>query len=100
MRSCVPLKTLGASFGNTYPAIDSQARWNETSRGFEVGLKAGKMSQLNMLHPTPELPDDTPISDVEFPSRIRNVLAAAGLKTVGEAGGTSAEILLSFQVLG
>ena len=33
-----------------------------------------------MLDPTPELPDDTPISEVEFPARIRNVLAAAGLK--------------------
>jgi hypothetical protein len=34
-----------------------------------------------MLDPTPELPDDTPISDVEFPARIRNVLMTAGLKT-------------------
>jgi len=53
-----------------------------------------------MLDPTPELPDDTPISNVEFPARIRNVLAAAGLKTVGEVRETSDEILLSFQDLG
>ena len=53
-----------------------------------------------MLDPTPELPDETPISDVEFPARIRNVLAAAGLKTVGEVRETSDEILLSFQDLG
>jgi DNA-directed RNA polymerase alpha subunit len=53
-----------------------------------------------MLDPTPELPDDTPISDVEFPARIRNVFAAAGLKTVGEVRETSDEILLSFQDLG
>jgi DNA-directed RNA polymerase alpha subunit len=53
-----------------------------------------------MLDPTPELPDDTPISDVEFPARIRNVLAAAGLKTVGEVRETSDEILLSLQDLG
>ena len=52
-----------------------------------------------MLDPTPELPDDTPISDVEFPARIRTVLAAAGLKTVGEVRETSDEILLSFQDL-
>jgi DNA-directed RNA polymerase alpha subunit len=58
------------------------------------------MSQPNILDPTPELPDDTPISDVEFPSRIRNVLAAAGLKTVGEVRETSDEILMSFQDLG
>ena len=52
-----------------------------------------------MLYPTPELPDDTLLSDVEFPARIRTVLAAAGLKTVGEARETSDEILLSFQDL-
>jgi DNA-directed RNA polymerase alpha subunit len=53
-----------------------------------------------MLDPTPELPDDMPISQVELPARIRNVLAAAGLKTVGEVRETSDEILLSFQDLG
>jgi DNA-directed RNA polymerase alpha subunit len=53
-----------------------------------------------MLDPTAELPDDTPISNVRFPARICNVLAAAGLKTVGEVRETSDEILLSFQDLG
>ena len=58
------------------------------------------MSAPNMLDPTPELPDDTPISDVEFPARIRNVLAAAGLKTVGEVREISDDTLLSFQDCG
>jgi len=53
-----------------------------------------------MLDPTPELPDDTPISDVEFPARIRNVLAAAGLQTVGEVRETSDDTLLSLPDLG
>ncbi|MDB5640106.1 MAG: hypothetical protein JWP51_5014 [Bradyrhizobium sp.] len=53
-----------------------------------------------MLDPTPELPDDTPISDVEFPARIRNVLMTAGLKTVGEVREISDDTLLSFQELG
>ena len=53
-----------------------------------------------MFDPTPESPDDTLISDVEFPSRIRNVLIAEGLKTVGEVRETSDETLLSFQDLG
>lgn len=53
-----------------------------------------------MLDPTPELPDDTLITDVEFPTRIRNALAAAGLKTIGEVRETSDKILLSFQDLG
>jgi len=58
------------------------------------------MSEPNMLDPTPELPDDTPIDKVEFPPRIQNVLTAAGLKTVGEVRETSDEILRSFQDLG
>jgi DNA-directed RNA polymerase alpha subunit len=58
------------------------------------------MSEPHMLDPTPELPDDTPITDVDFPARIRTVLAAAGLKTVGEVRETSDEIQLSFQDLG
>jgi hypothetical protein len=36
------------------------------------------------VDPSPELPDDTLIADVRFPTRIGNVLAAAGLKTVRE----------------
>jgi hypothetical protein len=44
------------------------------------------------------LPDDTPIEDVRFPTA--NVLAAAGLKTVGEVRETGDKTLLSFQDLG
>jgi len=58
------------------------------------------MSDRTMLEPTPELPDDTLISGVEFPARIRTVLAIAGLETVGEVRETSDEILLSFQDFG
>jgi len=58
------------------------------------------VSEPKLLDPTPELPDDTPIGEVELPARIRNVLAAAGLKTVGEVREISDETLLSFQDLG
>jgi DNA-directed RNA polymerase alpha subunit len=58
------------------------------------------MSDRTMLEPTPELPDDTLISDVEFPACIRTVLATAGLETVGEVRETSDEMLLSFQDFG
>ena len=57
------------------------------------------MSERSLVDPTPELPDDTLIEDVRFATRIRNVLAASGLKTVGEVRETSDEILLSFQDL-
>jgi hypothetical protein len=35
------------------------------------------MSETNMLEPTPELPDDTQLDNVELPARVRNVLTAA-----------------------
>jgi DNA-directed RNA polymerase alpha subunit len=50
-----------------------------------------------MLHPKPELPDDI---QIEFPTRIRNALNAAGLKTVGEVRESSDETLLSLPDLG
>jgi DNA-directed RNA polymerase alpha subunit len=59
-----------------------------------------EMNESNKLDPTPGLPDDTPISDVELPARIRNALEAAGLETVGEVRETADETLLSFQDLG
>jgi DNA-directed RNA polymerase alpha subunit len=59
-----------------------------------------EMSEPNKLDPTPGLPDDTPISDVELPARIRNALLAAGIETVGEVRETADETLLSFQDLG
>src|ERR1019366_7112123 len=37
-----------------------------------------------MLYPAPELPDDTPIQNVRFSTRIRNALNAAGMKTIGD----------------
>jgi DNA-directed RNA polymerase alpha subunit len=65
-----------------------------------VTPRANGMNDRKMLEPTPELPDDTLISGVELPARIRTVLAIAGLETVGEVRETSDEILLSFQDFG
>ena len=58
------------------------------------------MSERHLVDPTPELPDDTPIDRVRLSTRIHNVLAAAGLKTVGEVRETADETLLSFQDFG
>jgi hypothetical protein len=58
------------------------------------------MGEPNKLDPTPGLPDGTLISDVEFPARIRKVLTAAGLKTVGEIRETSDDVLLSSRDIG
>ena len=53
-----------------------------------------------MLYPAPELPDDTPIENVRFSTRVRNVLITAGLKTVGEIREASDAMLLNLQDLG
>jgi DNA-directed RNA polymerase alpha subunit len=58
------------------------------------------MSERGLVDPTPELPDDTLIENVRFATRVRNVLAAAGPKTVGEIRETADETLLSFSGLG
>jgi DNA-directed RNA polymerase alpha subunit len=55
---------------------------------------------MSELEPTPELPDDTPIREVLFPTRIKNALFAAGLKTVGEVREMSDEALLSLPDFG
>ena len=55
---------------------------------------------MSKLEPTPELPDDTPIREVRFPTRISNALFAAGLKTVGEVRETSDEALLALPDFG
>jgi DNA-directed RNA polymerase alpha subunit len=54
-----------------------------------------------MMHdPTPELPDNTLISQVRLPTRILNVLTVAGLSTVGEVREASDRMLLSLPDLG
>jgi DNA-directed RNA polymerase alpha subunit len=59
-----------------------------------------EMNERHLIDPTPELPDDTPIEDIRFPTRLRNALAAEGLKTVGEVRETADKTLLSFPDLG
>jgi len=56
------------------------------------------MTQL--FDPTPEFPEDTPIAQIRFPSRIRNVLVAEGLTTVGEVRDASDAMLLTLQNFG
>jgi DNA-directed RNA polymerase alpha subunit len=58
------------------------------------------MSERELIDTTPESPDNTLIENIRFPTRILNVLAAAGLRTVGEVREIADEILLSFQDLG
>jgi DNA-directed RNA polymerase alpha subunit len=57
-------------------------------------------AEVPMVAPTPELPDDTPIERVLFPTRIQNALRAADLKTVGEVREISDETLISLRDFG
>jgi DNA-directed RNA polymerase alpha subunit len=76
--------------------------FNEGNRLLPAGrLKVrAKMSDSDLVDPTPELPDDTPIERVRFPTRVQNGLATAGLKTVGEVRETSDEALRSLPNFG
>ena len=47
-----------------------------------------------LLHPTPELPDDTPTQQIRLPWIIRRKLCCAGLITVGNVREAASETLL------
>ena len=53
-----------------------------------------------MLYPAPELPDDTPLDNVRFSTRVRNAVTEAGWKTVGEIREASDATLLGLPDLG
>ena len=55
---------------------------------------------MSKLESTPELPDNTPIREVRFPTRIKDALFAAGLKTVGEVREMTDETLVGLPDLG
>jgi RNA polymerase alpha subunit len=52
------------------------------------------------LYPAPELPDDTPVENVQFTTRIRKTLHAAGMKTIGDVREVSDAALLSLPDFG
>ena len=53
-----------------------------------------------MSDPSPELPDDTPIADLNLPTRIRNALVGGGVRTMGDVREMPDAKLLSFRDLG
>ena len=55
---------------------------------------------MTKADPAPELPDDTSIDQVRFPTRIKNALREAGVHTIGEIREASDATLLSFQGFG
>lgn len=53
-----------------------------------------------MIEPSPELPDNTPIMNVELPFKLRKALVAAGLDTVGKIRETQDKDVLRIQDIG
>jgi hypothetical protein len=64
-----------------------------------VDLKVkGNCMRRMLLHPTPELPDDTPVEQIRLPWHIRRTLKDAGLITVGNVRGAANETLLRLRL--
>jgi DNA-directed RNA polymerase alpha subunit len=62
-----------------------------------TSILGGKMVKIN---PTPDLLNDTPIADLDLPTRIKNALERNGLETVRDIRETSDRNFLSFQDMG
>jgi len=75
-------------------------RWNYCGRSSFLSEQTQSVRAMAEVDPTPELPDDTPLAQVEVVSGIREVLTAAGMKTVGDVRETPDGNLLSLPALG
>lgn len=53
-----------------------------------------------LLAPSPNLPDDTEIRDVELPTVIKHALKSAGLRTIGEIRRAPDANLIRFRQIG
>ena len=58
------------------------------------------MNRLQNVDLGPELPDDTLVEMVRLPTRIRNAVKFAGLKTIGDLRETTDEEFVSIPNLG
>ena len=73
---------------------------SDRDRARECSRTQIAISSMSEPEPTPELPDDTPIREVHFPTCIKDALFGSGLKTVGEVRETPDEALLSLPDFG
>jgi DNA-directed RNA polymerase alpha subunit len=82
---------------STNPGLSTE----EASAEHESAQKAfNENRERPLLYPAPELPDDTPIANVRFSTRVRNALNAAGMKTIGDVREVSDAALLSLPDFG
>ena len=79
---------------------DAEKAFQENRERLREARLAREVVAGPILYPAPGLPDETPIVNVRFSTRITNALNAAGVKTVGEIRQASDATLLSYQDLG
>ena len=79
---------------------EAQTAFHENLERLRKERLARETAAGPMLYPAPEIPDDTPVENVRFATRIRNALNAAGMKTIGDVREVSDATLLSLQDLG
>jgi DNA-directed RNA polymerase alpha subunit len=79
---------------------DAEKAFRENRERLRTARLAREAATGPILYPAPGLPDETPVDNVRFSTRITNALNAAGVKTVGEIRQASNATLLSFQDLG
>jgi DNA-directed RNA polymerase alpha subunit len=79
---------------------DAEKAFHENRERLREARLAREAVAGPVLYPARGLPDETPIDNVRFSTRIMNALNEAGLKTVGEIREASDATLLSFQGLG
>src|ERR1700693_3651787 len=79
---------------------DAEKTFHENRERLREARLAREAVAGPMLYPAPGLPDETPIDNVRFSTRITNALNGAGVKTIGEIRQASDATLLSFQDLG
>jgi hypothetical protein len=79
---------------------DAEKAFHENRERLREARLAREAVAGPVLYPALGLPDETPIDNVRFSTRITNALNAAGVKTVGEIRRASDATLLTFQDLG
>lgn len=75
-------------------------RSSEAVRMRLLVLQKKQKQLVDELMPTPELPDKTPVDQLQLPTRIKRALLFQGLATVGDIREASDNMLLSFQDFG
>jgi DNA-directed RNA polymerase alpha subunit len=79
---------------------DAQRSFNENYERLRAERIAREAATGPMLNPAPELPDDTPLDNVRFSTRIRKALIGTGWQTVGEVREASDATLLTLPAFG